>query len=146
VLPPQMLSSTHEAIIMFTFERPTACDYCHKMLKGLFYQGYRCERCGRNTHKECISLLPKCGTRPGVPPARPLRPPSMLPTGSNGVLSNRLSSCSLDDTPASQLHLDRQASLASLTSVPPSMPPVQEIDFTLIKTTSIIINIVNFLI
>ncbi len=114
VLPPQRLTSTHEAL-MFTFEQPRSCDYCHRLLKGLFYQGYRCERCGRAMHKECIALLAKCGR--SAPPALPPRPPSMLPTA---TLSNRISSCSLDDSSA----LQRQSSLASVVSIPPpSMPP-----------------------
>ena len=26
---------------MHTFEKPVSCDYCYRLLKGLFYQGYR---------------------------------------------------------------------------------------------------------
>ncbi len=114
VLPPQRLTSTHEAL-MFTFDRPTSCEYCHRLLKGLFYQGYRCEKCGRAMHKECIALLAKCGR--SAPPALPPRPPSMLPTS---TLSNRFSSISLDMD--SSLMLERQSSLASVVSLPPGPP------------------------
>ena len=37
-VPPQSLSSTHMPV-MTTFDKPTVCSYCNKMLKGLFYQG-----------------------------------------------------------------------------------------------------------
>ena len=59
---------------MHTFEKPVSCDYCYRLLKGLFYQGYRCEKCGRSLHKECIALSAKCGSGP---PRLPPRPPSM---------------------------------------------------------------------
>ena len=37
--PNQRFASTHEAV-MHTFESSdTSCAYCHKLLKGLFYQG-----------------------------------------------------------------------------------------------------------
>ncbi len=40
VHPPQRAQSSHD-VAMHTFERPVSCDYCHKLLKGLFFQGYR---------------------------------------------------------------------------------------------------------
>jgi hypothetical protein len=43
VVPPQKVASTHQPA-MCTFETPTACDHCHKLLKGLFFQGYKCEK------------------------------------------------------------------------------------------------------
>ncbi len=113
---PPRLTSTHE-VHMFTFDRPRCCDYCHRLLKGLFYQGYRCEKCGRAMHKECIALLAKCGR--SAPPALPPRPPSMLPTS---TLANRFSSCSLDLD--STLALQRQSSLASVVSLPPVPSPL----------------------
>ena len=92
-VPPQRLNSTHDAV-MFTFEKPTACQYCHKLLKGLFYQGYSCQKCHRAMHKECIPLLSKCGPN-AAPPSLPPRPPSMQlpsPTNSGHDTLNRLSS------------------------------------------------------
>ena len=42
-VPPQSFSSPHEPV-MTTFDKPTVCSYCNKMLKGLFYQGiFRCD-------------------------------------------------------------------------------------------------------
>jgi len=34
---PDLQRSTHAAA-MHTFDKPTSCAYCHKLLKGLFYQ------------------------------------------------------------------------------------------------------------
>ena len=28
--------------VMFSYDKPTTCDVCHKLLRGVFYQGYRC--------------------------------------------------------------------------------------------------------
>ena len=68
----------------------------------------RCERCGRNLHKECLPLAPKCGGGSGggggrhslgAPPRLPPRPPSMqLPTPNAASLHNRFSSMSIDET------------------------------------------------
>lgn len=49
-VPPQSLTSTHEPV-MTTFDKPTVCSYCNKMLKGLFYQGYQCVKCHKAMHK-----------------------------------------------------------------------------------------------
>lgn len=87
-VPPQRFSSTHEPV-MTTFEKPTVCSYCNKMLKGLFYQGYQCIKCHKAMHKECISLLSKCGPA-GVPPSLPPRPASLLVP--SATLQDRLSS------------------------------------------------------
>jgi guanine nucleotide exchange factor VAV len=38
-----------------TYDSPTECSTCHKLLKGSFYQGYHCSRCNRNLHFECIN-------------------------------------------------------------------------------------------
>jgi len=91
VVPDQRYRSTHDAV-MHTFIKPTSCSYCYKLLKGLFFQGYRCETCNRSMHKACISLLSKCGS--SHPPALPPRPPSMQLPYSLGD-TNRLSSTSL---------------------------------------------------
>lgn len=107
--------TTVHAPSMETFTKPTNCAYCHKLLKGLFYQGYRCQKCKKAMHRECILLLSQCGT--SQPPALPPRPPSMqLP--SRDSMNNRFSTCSLeDDEPSS---LERQSSLMSLP--PPTIP------------------------
>lgn len=57
---------------MWTFEKPTICDVCRKLLRGVFFQGYRCERTKMNVHKECLKIAkdmdgPPTGT---IPPKR----------------------------------------------------------------------------
>ena len=95
-VPPQSFTSTHEPV-MTTFEKPTTCSYCNKMLKGLFYQGYSCLKCHKAMHKECISLLSKCGPS-GTPPTLPPRPASMLlPSATNTALARLSSTLSLAD-------------------------------------------------
>ncbi len=121
---PAVQQHSHE-VAMFTFDRPLSCDYCHKLLKGLFYQGYRCEKCGRAMHRQCIGLLIRCGR--SVPPALPPRPPSMLPTAAFGSVSNRFSSASLDECLSSSFQ--RQSSLASIASTPTALhPPILVLD------------------
>jgi len=96
-VPPQSFTSTHEPI-MTTFDKPTTCQYCNKMLKGLFFQGYQCVKCHKSMHKECISLLSKCGPN-GQPPSLPPRPASMLmPSAISPSLARLSSTLSLAET------------------------------------------------
>merc|ERR1719220_546881 len=74
-IPAQGVTSTHQPV-MTTYEKPTACHYCHKLLKGLYYQGYQCAVCRKNMHKDCISLLlPSVAPRVSLPPCPPAPPP-----------------------------------------------------------------------
>jgi len=119
VFPSQRLNSTHEAV-MFSFVKPSSCSYCRKLLKGLFFQGYKCEKCSRGMHKECISLLSKCGS--SHPPALPPRPPSMLlPSPTHDPLANRLSTTSIDES-SSLIKVDYN--VKSLMGDHASLPPL----------------------
>lgn len=42
-----------------TYTRPTICQYCKKLLRGLFKQGLQCNDCHCNVHKKCVELVPK---------------------------------------------------------------------------------------
>ncbi|XP_040172323.1 serine/threonine-protein kinase D3 [Anopheles arabiensis] len=42
-----------------TYTRPTVCQYCKKLLRGLFKQGVQCRDCHYNAHKKCIEKVPK---------------------------------------------------------------------------------------
>ncbi|XP_078592773.1 serine/threonine-protein kinase D1-like isoform X3 [Branchiostoma floridae x Branchiostoma japonicum] len=42
-----------------TYTKPTICQYCKKLLKGLFRQGLQCKDCKFNVHKKCAPKLPK---------------------------------------------------------------------------------------
>lgn len=50
-LVPHMLS-------LHTYLSPTFCDLCGQFLFGLYKQGMKCEGCGRNFHRRCVSDLP----------------------------------------------------------------------------------------
>lgn len=48
--------STQGHTVEYTsFKESTTCDSCHKLLRGMFYQGYKCTTCGISVHKECVS-------------------------------------------------------------------------------------------
>lgn len=42
-----------------TYTRPTVCQFCKKLLRGLFKQGVQCKDCQYNAHKKCIDNVPK---------------------------------------------------------------------------------------
>lgn len=44
---------------MHTYTRPTVCQFCKKLLRGLFKQGVQCKDCQYNAHKKCIDKVPK---------------------------------------------------------------------------------------
>ena len=72
---------------------------CPSLSLTLYVSLFRCEKCGRNLHKECIALSPKCG-RSGGPPRLPPRPPSMqlpTPNAAANAFHNRFSSISIDE-------------------------------------------------
>ncbi|KAL7880580.1 hypothetical protein SRHO_G00028340 [Serrasalmus rhombeus] len=41
-----------------TYTKPTMCQHCHKLLKGLFRQGLQCSDCKFNCHRRCEPLVP----------------------------------------------------------------------------------------
>ncbi|ELK01420.1 Guanine nucleotide exchange factor VAV2 [Pteropus alecto] len=47
---------------MYTFDRATNCKACRMFLRGTFYQGYLCTKCGVGAHKECLEVTPPCKT------------------------------------------------------------------------------------
>ncbi|XP_066897169.1 guanine nucleotide exchange factor VAV3 isoform X2 [Kogia breviceps] len=46
---------------MHTFNRVTSCKVCQMLLRGTFYQGYLCVKCGARAHKECLGRVDNCG-------------------------------------------------------------------------------------
>ncbi|XGW03638.1 hypothetical protein V3C99_015092 [Haemonchus contortus] len=42
-----------------SYKRPTVCQYCKKLLKGLIRQGIQCRDCKYNCHKKCSEFVPK---------------------------------------------------------------------------------------
>ncbi|XP_055029145.1 serine/threonine-protein kinase D3 isoform X2 [Misgurnus anguillicaudatus] len=45
--------------VIHNYTRPTICQYCKRLLKGLFRQGMQCKDCKFNCHKRCASKVPK---------------------------------------------------------------------------------------
>ncbi|XP_072278866.1 serine/threonine-protein kinase D3-like [Pyxicephalus adspersus] len=41
-----------------TYTRPTICQHCRRLLKGLFRQGMQCKDCKFNCHKRCVPDVP----------------------------------------------------------------------------------------
>uniref|UniRef100_A0A3Q2QK44 Osteoclast-stimulating factor 1 n=1 Tax=Fundulus heteroclitus TaxID=8078 RepID=A0A3Q2QK44_FUNHE len=63
---PETANHNSHQFKMHTFERITSCSYCHLLLRGIFNQGYVCQKCGLGAHKECLGRL-------GQPPSSPTR-------------------------------------------------------------------------
>ncbi|XP_062834008.1 guanine nucleotide exchange factor VAV3 isoform X2 [Anolis carolinensis] len=60
IRPHYSETSTHD-FKMHTFTRVTSCKVCQMLLRGTFYQGYLCSKCGAGVHKECLGRLEHCG-------------------------------------------------------------------------------------
>uniref|UniRef100_A0A8B9M0F7 Vav guanine nucleotide exchange factor 3 n=1 Tax=Accipiter nisus TaxID=211598 RepID=A0A8B9M0F7_9AVES len=60
IRPDYADTSFHE-FKMHTFSRVTSCKVCQMLLRGTFYQGYLCSKCGVGAHKECLGRLDNCG-------------------------------------------------------------------------------------
>ncbi|XP_063810174.1 proto-oncogene vav [Pseudophryne corroboree] len=46
---------------MYSFEDTSTCKACQMLLRGTFFQGYRCSNCRVPAHKECLGRVPCCG-------------------------------------------------------------------------------------
>ncbi|TRY83359.1 hypothetical protein DNTS_015076 [Danionella cerebrum] len=42
-----------------SYTKPTICQYCQRLLKGLFRQGLQCSDCKFNCHRRCEALVPQ---------------------------------------------------------------------------------------
>uniref|UniRef100_A0A8D1NMT4 Vav guanine nucleotide exchange factor 1 n=1 Tax=Sus scrofa TaxID=9823 RepID=A0A8D1NMT4_PIG len=60
IYPENATANGHD-FQMFSFEDTTSCKACQMLLRGTFYQGYRCQRCRAPAHKECLGRVPPCG-------------------------------------------------------------------------------------
>ncbi|XP_073764693.1 proto-oncogene vav isoform X3 [Danio rerio] len=60
-LCPENGSANGHEFQMYCFEDTTSCKACQMLLRGIFYQGYRCSRCRMAAHKECLGRVPACG-------------------------------------------------------------------------------------
>ncbi|XP_076314023.1 protein vav-like isoform X2 [Tachypleus tridentatus] len=64
---PAATRLTDHKFNMYTFDKPSNCMDCGKLLRGIFYQGYKCATCGIGVHKDCIATVRSCGA-PTLPP------------------------------------------------------------------------------
>ncbi|XP_017771650.1 PREDICTED: serine/threonine-protein kinase D3 [Nicrophorus vespilloides] len=85
--------------VLHSYTRPTICQHCKKLLKGLFKQGLQCKDCNYNAHKKCIEKIPKDCTGE--------LPKEHLDAGSNLDLESSVSS---GDGSQSNLHLTEDES------------------------------------
>ncbi|KAG9346662.1 hypothetical protein JZ751_006974 [Albula glossodonta] len=51
---PQVPHTFH----IHSYTKPTMCQHCHRLLKGLFRQGLQCSDCKFNCHRRCEPLVP----------------------------------------------------------------------------------------
>uniref|UniRef100_A0A8C2WI19 Osteoclast-stimulating factor 1 n=1 Tax=Cyclopterus lumpus TaxID=8103 RepID=A0A8C2WI19_CYCLU len=64
--PDNSTANNHD-FQMHCFEETASCKACSMLLRGIFFQGYRCTRCKMAAHKECLGRVPACGRNPGFP-------------------------------------------------------------------------------
>ncbi|KAJ8264176.1 hypothetical protein GJAV_G00146070 [Gymnothorax javanicus] len=60
MFPDNQLANNHD-FQMHCFEETTTCKACCMLLRGIFFQGYRCTRCKVAAHKECLGRVLACG-------------------------------------------------------------------------------------
>ncbi|KAM8934308.1 guanine nucleotide exchange factor VAV2 [Pelodytes ibericus] len=63
-IKPEKANTNHHSFQMFTFDKTTNCKACKMFLRGTFYQGYYCSKCGVGVHKECLETIHPCKIGP----------------------------------------------------------------------------------
>uniref|UniRef100_A0A3B3DV12 Vav 2 guanine nucleotide exchange factor n=1 Tax=Oryzias melastigma TaxID=30732 RepID=A0A3B3DV12_ORYME len=63
-IKPERATANQHNFQMYTFDKNTDCRACKKLLRGIFYQGYYCSRCGTGAHKECLEVITICKINP----------------------------------------------------------------------------------
>ncbi|TRY60451.1 hypothetical protein DNTS_028896 [Danionella cerebrum] len=59
-IKPERATDNQHNFQMHTFDKNTNCRACKMLLRGIFYQGYYCSRCGTGVHKECLEVITIC--------------------------------------------------------------------------------------
>uniref|UniRef100_A0A7N6B7Q0 Vav 2 guanine nucleotide exchange factor n=1 Tax=Anabas testudineus TaxID=64144 RepID=A0A7N6B7Q0_ANATE len=59
-IKPERATANQHNFQMHTFDKNTNCRACKMLLRGIFYQGYYCSRCGTGAHKECLEVITIC--------------------------------------------------------------------------------------
>ncbi|CAG9764072.1 unnamed protein product [Ceutorhynchus assimilis] len=57
--PSSRMIRIPHTFVIHSYTRPTVCQHCKKLLKGLFKQGLQCKDCNYNAHKKCLEKVPK---------------------------------------------------------------------------------------
>ncbi|XP_055009221.1 guanine nucleotide exchange factor VAV2 [Boleophthalmus pectinirostris] len=63
-IKPERATANQHNFQMHTFDKNTNCRACKMLLRGIFYQGYYCSRCGTGAHKECLEIITICKINP----------------------------------------------------------------------------------
>ncbi|XP_072287217.1 guanine nucleotide exchange factor VAV2 isoform X5 [Pyxicephalus adspersus] len=63
-IKPEKANANHHNFQMFSFDKTTSCKACKMFLRGTFYQGYYCFKCGVGVHKECLETIHPCKMGP----------------------------------------------------------------------------------
>uniref|UniRef100_A0A4X2KTR8 Vav guanine nucleotide exchange factor 2 n=1 Tax=Vombatus ursinus TaxID=29139 RepID=A0A4X2KTR8_VOMUR len=66
-IKPEKANANHHNFQMYTFDKTTNCKACKMFLRGTFYQGYLCTKCGVGAHKECLEVIPPCKIKCATP-------------------------------------------------------------------------------
>uniref|UniRef100_A0A3Q3IR65 Vav 2 guanine nucleotide exchange factor n=1 Tax=Monopterus albus TaxID=43700 RepID=A0A3Q3IR65_MONAL len=88
-IKPERATANQHNFEMHTFDKNTNCRACKMLLRGIFYQGYYCARCGTGAHKECLEVITICKISPKMvavrnyhgTPAPPGKTPLCFQTG-----------------------------------------------------------------
>ncbi|KAK1333997.1 hypothetical protein QTO34_004995 [Cnephaeus nilssonii] len=87
-IKPDKANANHHSFQMYTFDKTTNCKACRMFLRGTFYQGYLCTKCGVGAHKECLEVTPPCKISSPAdlvsPPRSAARSPPCVPPGPRG--------------------------------------------------------------
>uniref|UniRef100_A0A4W3J0K8 Vav guanine nucleotide exchange factor 2 n=1 Tax=Callorhinchus milii TaxID=7868 RepID=A0A4W3J0K8_CALMI len=59
-IKPEKGTANSHNFHMSTFDKFTNCKACTMLLRGIFYQGYICSKCGAEAHKECLETTAQC--------------------------------------------------------------------------------------
>uniref|UniRef100_A0A4W4FYT6 Vav guanine nucleotide exchange factor 1 n=1 Tax=Electrophorus electricus TaxID=8005 RepID=A0A4W4FYT6_ELEEL len=65
-MSPENCTANGHDFQMYCFEETTSCKACQMLLRGIFFQGYRCSRCKMAAHKECLGRVSACGRLAGT--------------------------------------------------------------------------------
>ncbi|XP_042193444.1 guanine nucleotide exchange factor VAV2 isoform X3 [Callorhinchus milii] len=78
-IKPEKGTANSHNFHMSTFDKFTNCKACTMLLRGIFYQGYICSKCGAEAHKECLETTAQCMAYSSIDDEDRGQPPSEGP-------------------------------------------------------------------